>query len=239
MTIRSRVQTLSRDIEVIIAEELSPKAQSRHLAEASRQALAEAQGVNRSVFGRETPHETFVDGRRSDDLDSVQPHGKIIFEFELYGEVLDWIGAELVAKSPVLTGEYAQSHILFADGVEAGSGRVAGAEEYVFVNTVPYARKIERGLSPQAPDGVYEAIAAVAARRFGNIAKVSFTYRAVLGMKVVRQERAASSGKSWWLGHDGDARAASGILESQIGKQFGKNAHNKSDVRFPAIVVTF
>jgi hypothetical protein len=50
-------------------------------------------------------------------------------------------------------------------------------DEIVFVNVTPYARKIEKGLSDQAPDGVYEAVAALAARRFGNIVKVRFSFR--------------------------------------------------------------
>jgi hypothetical protein len=58
-------------------------------------------------------------------------------------------------------------------------------------------------------------------------------------MNVVNQDLAASSGGSWWLGHSGNARAASGVLESRLGKQYGQLAHNKSDVRFPAIVVRF
>lgn len=184
MSIRTRVQSISRDIEVIIAEELSPEAQSRHLADVGRQALAEAQAANRAVFGRDTPHETFVDGRKSEDIDSVKPSGRIIFEFTLLGEVLDWIGEQLVVASPVLTGEYSRSHILLADGVEIVPGSVPEAREYVFLNVQPYARKIERGLSPQAPDGVYQAVAAVANRRFGNLARIRFSYRSLLSEYV-------------------------------------------------------
>ena len=194
MTIRTRIQPISRDIEVMIAQDLSPQARSQHLADVARQGLVDAKAVNRSVFGRETPHETFVDGAKTDNIDGVKPDGRIAFEFSLFGEVLDWIGNELVMNSPILTGQYARSHILLADGVEIEPGSVPeDAREYVFVNTVPYARKIERGLSPQAPDGVYQAIAAVAARRFGNIARISFSYRSLLeGLSASRAERTAS-----------------------------------------------
>jgi len=59
------------------------------------------------------------------------------------------------------------------------------AQEYVFVNTTPYARKIEGNKgrppsSPQAPDGVYQAVATLA-RKFSNVAKVTFSYRTVAG----------------------------------------------------------
>ena len=194
MTIKTRIQPISRDIEVMIAQVLSPQARSQHLADMARQGLGDAKAVNRSVFGRETPHETFVDGAKTDNIDSVKPDGRIAFEFSLFGEVLGWIGNELVMNSPILTGQYARSHILLADGIEIEPGSVPeDAREYVFVNTVPYARKIERGLSPQAPDGVYQAIAAVAARRFGNIARISFSYRSLLeGSSSSRAERTAS-----------------------------------------------
>ena len=48
------------------------------------------------------------------------------------------------------------------------------ADEYVFINTVPYARKIERGSSSQAPDGVYQAVAMLARDRFGNVARITY-----------------------------------------------------------------
>jgi hypothetical protein len=48
------------------------------------------------------------------------------------------------------------------------------------VNTQPYARKIERGHSKQAPNGVYETVAHLAARRFGNMARIRFGYRSPL-----------------------------------------------------------
>ena len=49
----------------------------------------------------------------------------------------------------------------------------------MFLNAQSYARKIERGQSSQAPDGVYEAVAAMAARRFGNVARIRFGFRSV------------------------------------------------------------
>ena len=87
--------------------------------------------------------------------------------------------------SPRLTGHYASSHVLFADGAETSVNNPAPAEEYVFVNTTPYARKLEgtKGRppsSPQAPDGVYQAVATLA-RKFSNVAKVTFSYRTVAG----------------------------------------------------------
>lgn len=181
MSIRTRVPSISRDIELLIADTLSPRAQSRFLADYARGELETAQEQNRAVLGRVPGHDTFVDGRSTDDLDSVKPNGRIVFEFHLLDQVISWISEQLVLNSPIRSGRYVASHVLFADDVEVEPGSLPEAEEYVFVNTQPYARKIERGLSPQAPEGVYEAIVAVAARRFGNIARITYAFRAVAG----------------------------------------------------------
>lgn len=184
MSVRTRVPAISRDIELMIVDTLSPEAQSTFLVEFAREKLEQAQSENRAALGRVPDHQTFVDGQRRDDLESVRPNGVIAFEFELLEQLLAWIGEQLVLHSPVLSGKYANSHVVFVDGVEAAPGSVPmDGEEWAFINTVPYARKIERGLSPQAPDGVYEAVAAIASRRFGNIARIRYTFRSITGGK--------------------------------------------------------
>ena len=179
MSIRARIPAINRDIELMIADTLSTKAQSKMLADYARSELDKAQRQNRSVLGRMPDHETFVDGSKDRDLDGVRPDGRITFEFHLVEEALEWIGEQLVLNSPVLTGTYANSHVMFVDGVEAVGGKAPEGKEYAFINTLPYSRKIERGYSDQAPDGVYEAVAAVASRRFGNIARIRYTFRAM------------------------------------------------------------
>ncbi len=64
--------------------------------------------------------------------------------------------------------------------VDVGT-EIPEASEYAFLNTQPYSRKIERGESPQAPEGVFQVVATLAQSRFGNIAKITFSYRAVMG----------------------------------------------------------
>lgn len=179
MSVRARIPAINRDIELIIADTLTPKAQSKMLADYARGELDKAQRQNASVLGRIPDHETFVDGAKGGSLDAVRPDGRVTFEFHLAQEALEWIGEQLVLNSPVLTGTYANSHVLFVDGVEADGGKAPEGKEYAFVSTLPYARKIERGYSDQAPDGVYEAVAAAASRRFGNIARIRYTFRAI------------------------------------------------------------
>lgn len=175
---------LLRDIKVIVTDLASPEAKSRRLAEFARTQIAEALQINRAALGRDTPYEVAVDGKIGAALSGVRPDGVIVANFDLAVDTLEWIGEALVKGSPVLTGRYTRSHLLFVDGVEHTPGdAVPDFEEAVFVNVVPYARKIERGLSAQAPDGVYQAVAAVARQRFGNIAAVRFSYRSLTGPK--------------------------------------------------------
>lgn len=182
MAIRTRIEPIERDIAVLFADDLSPEARSMQLAAYAREQFDAVQAENTRIIGQTPPHEQFVDGRRDAPLESVKPDGRIVFEFDLINELFAWIGEQLVVHSPVLTGRYQRSHLFFADGVEIAVGAVPPeAREYAFVNAVPYARKIERGLSDQAPDGVYEAVAALASRRFGNVARIRFTYRTIAG----------------------------------------------------------
>ena len=63
------------------------------------------------------------------------------------------------------------------------------------LNAQPYARKIERGQSDQAPDGVYEGVATLAKRRFGNVAFVGFGYRSFPGGAVGKWAQTASAAR--------------------------------------------
>jgi hypothetical protein len=156
------------------------------LAAFAAETIAEASAQNKQVLGVVPPHEIFVDGREGAPLTSVKPDGVIRVEYELVNEALAWINTQLQLHSPVLTGRFAKSHELFADGVDTENPNAAPpAEEYVFINIQPYARKIERGQSSQAPDGVYQAVATLAQRRFGNVAKITFSYRTPIGGKLI------------------------------------------------------
>jgi hypothetical protein len=194
----ARIEPLTRDIQTIIRADLSPAVRSRVLAQFARETINEAAEINRRAFGKVSPYQTFVDGRRSETLDRVRPDGMIVAEFDLISHLLGFVSEQLWAHSPVKTGRYRKSHRIFADGALVGEvanntralvapgGRwtsgMVDAREWVFVSVAPYARRIERGWSPQAPDGVYQAVAALARRRFGQVAKVQFTYRAVIGL---------------------------------------------------------
>ncbi len=207
--IRTRVEPIDRDIQLMIANDLSPAAQSHAFAEYARGAISEGDETNRRILGRIPPRKTFVDGAESSALSSVRSNGVIVAEWELVADVLFFIAQELRKVSPFRSGRYAASHTLFADGTEIPIGNtIPLANEYVFLSDVVYAVKIEGGTgrkpqSPQAPRGVYQITALKANGLYGNTAKVRFAWR-----KPFR------------------------------GELVGGRAGNKSDGRVPAIVVT-
>lgn len=186
MRLTTKVDPINRDVALLINQALSPAARSQQFAEMARGFLAEADATNKAVLGRVPPSKTFVDGSEGASLDRVRPNGVIVREYQLIADLLVWIGEQLQRLSPVLTGRYRSSHSVFADGSEIQlGGRVPLASEYVFISVLPYARKIERGESSQAPQGVYEVVAAQARRRFGNVAKVGFAFRTALGGAII------------------------------------------------------
>lgn len=157
----------------------APEEQARLVAASHRALVAEAERTNAGSGGGTLRSETFVDGRAGAPLESVRPGGSIVTRFDLAGDVLEWIDAMLVLHAPVRSGRFAKSFVCFADGVECDPLNPPQAEVYAFTNVQPYTRKLERGASSMAPDGVFEAVAALAAGRFGNAASIRFAYRSL------------------------------------------------------------
>jgi hypothetical protein len=177
----ARVEPLVRDVDLMLRDDLGAKGKSALLAAFALDAINDAAQQNKQALGAVPPYDIYVDGQEGAQLTSVKPDGVIRAEFHLIGEALAWIATQLETHSPVLTGRYAKSHELFADGTQTDNpNNPPPADEYVFTNIQPYARKIERGKSSQAPDGVYQAVATLAQRRFGNVAKITFSYRTVI-----------------------------------------------------------
>lgn len=174
-------EPLDRELTRLIEQDLSPAAMSREVAAQARRDLADAQELQRAVLGVILAHKVVVDGRNGAQIESVRPNGKIEFIFDLITDVVINVFEMLTKHSPVRAGRYVGSHLLYADGVESDPQKPPVASEYVFTNNQPYARKIERGISRIAPDGVYQAVATLAARRYGNIASIKFSYRAPAG----------------------------------------------------------
>ena len=232
MAIKARIEFIDRSIVFRPGGGLSPKEISAKFAAFAGEQIALIDKQNAQTAGSEVPHETFVDGVQTANLSQVKPNGVIIAQWELTNDVLQWIWDAVRIRAPVgggrdpHPGRFRDSQRIYADGVEVESpADAAGASEVVIASTVPYARKIEglgrkEPLSPKAPDGVYQAVAALAAAKFGNIAKIRFTTREIVGGGTQLEQ--------WAIGH-----AAKALSERKRQKQHAK------DVRQPAIVIYF
>jgi len=223
MTVKTKIEPLETWVNLTVNAALSPEARSKAIAKYAGERLVGAQEVNRRVLGRLPSHETYVDGRKGGVLESVNPdRGVITFEFDLIFDVLRWIGDTLIERSPVVSGAYRRGHTLFADGVEIPLGdHLPVADEYSFTNMVPYSRKIELGKTKagrafviQVEPRIYERTAKEARSRFGNTVKIEYTFRGIVGGQQINP-----------------------LGLSRNRKGTGSRAHNKSDVRFPTVVI--
>lgn len=189
-----KLTPLRRNIEVIVNAMLSPEAQSAKLAAFAREKLAEADQINNAAVGHVPPHDTVVDGSAGASEDQVRPSGTISYKFLLVSDLFGWIADQLKEFSPKKSEAFEHSFVFFADNVETDPyGPVPLANEYVFQNTQPYVRKIERGFSPQAPHGVFEAVAALARNRASKSVKVSFAYRGLIGGAIGQWAKSGSA----------------------------------------------
>lgn len=176
-----KIDPIAIDMQVLIRDELSPEAKSAAFAAFARQLIDETDAENDAKLAFDVQYDTWVDGARTGNLERVRPEGgSIIAEWQLIGEMFAWIAEQLEFMSPHLTGQYERNHKFFADGQEADPENPPSASEYFFANAVPYARKIERGLSSKAPDGVYQVVAEQAKQRFSRMAKIDFSYRSLI-----------------------------------------------------------
>lgn len=187
MPVKVRITPFEKTIKILIDRNLSPELRSQRVAAFAAREIAAADQQNQRVLGAAPPKTVTVDGRQGAPLQSVDPdRGIIIAEWRLIGDVLVWIMATLKQRSPVVAGQYRDSHTLYADGSEVNAASPPLAQEYTFLNPLPYSRKIEIGKTKagrdfviQVPNRIYERTAKDAKARFGNIARIRFIYSAL------------------------------------------------------------
>ena len=122
----------------------------------------------------------FVDGRQGAAEETVTASGRIRYVYDRLDEVVQFALETLFDFSPVLSGEYRKSHLLFVNGVAARNLENYSGGEIVLTNVLPYSRKIELGVMNMRVNGsdqVYLRAANLVASRYGNVARVEFTYR--------------------------------------------------------------
>lgn len=103
----------------------------------------------------------------------------------------------LFELSPVLENVYRRSHILMLNGTPVASVKEwAPGDEIIIGNMVPYARKIEVGaMTMRVPgtDHVYQQAAKKVRARYGQFAKITFTFRGVIAGRAVNPHYAKGS----------------------------------------------
>lgn len=169
----------SRSVKVFIDQNLTPKAQSAHLAKTARAGVAEL-----ISSGRASPrYEVAVDGRLGASEEQVKPLGTISYTFEYLGDVVSFAIGFLMARSPVLTGAYRDSFFIGVNGQNIpartfdASQLPVGAEIFIY-NKTPYSRKVDvqligfRKLSFSVPAGIFDDCRQAVNSRFGNIVSV-------------------------------------------------------------------
>lgn len=163
----------------------------RMAAEFARAEIDRAEAINAAATGHKPKYTVSVDGRVGAPLESVNTRGgQIVVEFNLGVDVIRWIAAKLRERSPYRSGRYVGGQKLYADGREISPyGRIPDADEYTFIDLVPYAGKIERGathsgrtftLQP-SKSAVYERTAKEAKSQFRDVASIEFRWQSSPG----------------------------------------------------------
>lgn len=155
----------------------SEEARGAAFAWLAEKRIAQVDAENAEAVGRRLPHTLVVDGAPRASLGRVKSSSLIVARWSVGWAAADFIFDTLRLAGPRLSGAYRESMRMYVDGVESADPKDAkGAREVLFLATVPYARKIERGLKGYSPGHVYESVARAAQARFGDAARIRFTY---------------------------------------------------------------
>jgi hypothetical protein len=189
MGVSFRVDPIDRQVKTLLAG-LNEQRKAM-AAQFAREEIARAEAINKAATGGEVKYTVSVDGRVGAPLESVNTRGgSIVAEFNLGTDVLRWIADKLKARSPSRSGRYIAAQVMFADGREASPyGRVPPADEYVFLDTAPYAPKIEMGKTRSGRSftlsasnaRVYDRTAKEARSKFRDIADIQYSFRQLAG----------------------------------------------------------
>lgn len=193
----------ARNLAVQINEQ-SKKEAPRLLAAA---ALAERNRVLREEAQRGGIAPTFTDfveGRKGAAYQTVSPDGVIRIQYGYAREVAMQALKLLMLRSPVLTGEYLKSFVILVNGAEVSGPFAIPAQfdECLIINTRPYARRLEIG---KKRDGtpfvvrkdpkIVEEVAVVLKLAYKELARVSFTYRELVGGYTLANSAGKYKGK--------------------------------------------
>lgn len=128
------------------------------------------------------PTVTVVDGRRDVSERTVKENGQIVYLFDSVGMASDFTINELRQIAPVDEGDFQSGFVTLVNGVEGDPKTAPPGAEIVIIDREPYSRRLERGWSLQAPNGVFEVTAKLVKRRL-KMVNVKFDYVPLVGAK--------------------------------------------------------
>lgn len=140
--------------------------------------------------------EAYANTPGNHDLDSVKLPGPIVYRYRYAAEIAKVALEELRRASPVISGLYRDSHTLFINGipVEGSPSAVLGSDEIFIANPVPYARRLEVGLTEagrafvlQVPPRIYERVLkSILIPRYRRVARLTLEYVTIPGAYVIK-----------------------------------------------------
>jgi hypothetical protein len=177
MSLSVRFPVIEEDIVFGVGGVLGPEQRAAQFAAAVATDIARIDDENAARAGIRLDHRIFVDGAESADLSRVKPESEILARWDVGVAVVEFVWRMLKSVGPRDSGDYRKSARMYAGGREIDEPKdAAGWGEVLILPTVPYARKIERGLKGYGPGHVYEAVAQSARVRFASAALVKFTF---------------------------------------------------------------
>ena len=142
----SGLQAVEQALALNLAD-ISPPESGRVLAAAHLEAHDQVVGDAGRRSVAEPDFVEVVDGHVGAPLASAEVQIVTLYDYRL--EAALWAIERLEANSPVVSGLYRRSHTLFVNGTPAGAVRrlVSASAEVMVTNLVPYARRLEVGVS--------------------------------------------------------------------------------------------
>lgn len=220
----ARYTAFSREVQ-LFADQIGEERRQALIALA-KESFAEADRLNTEGLGHTVDYETFVDGRKGADPESVRRGGTISYTWQVgqasLADAVDEafrILTEMAPYAPKRADANPPTHYnaafrLFVNGTEQNA--VAGGapielketDEIQITNLQPYARRIEKGWSTHAPNGIFEVVAMRLRARFGNILTIQFMYQRFPGFEVGTGRRGAKLNRHSFEGRSDWRRAA-------------------------------
>lgn len=158
---------------------------ARETADATRQALIDTAKREHSRIMKTDPKPArftrTVDGVTGAREEAVKVNGRIVYRYPRLEEIVREAMDLLFDLSPVLSGDYRLAHTILVGGAAVSDlSAWDGTGEVVITNPLPYSRKIEAGkmkMRVLGTDHVYQQAEFLLRQRFGNQARIKFTYR--------------------------------------------------------------